>query len=174
VVVGWFRALEVTYNEDTFHPHIHAILLVDKGYFKGKDYMHTTDWVQLWRMSVGLDYDPICDIRKVKANKGKHKAVAEVAKYTLKDSEYLTRDNNELTDRLVSVLGDSLRSRRLYAFGGELKKIAKEINAERPDEGDLIHIDDESIREDIAMVMEVYQWNFGLGNYYKTRKRDCQ
>jgi plasmid rolling circle replication initiator protein Rep len=168
IVKGWFRALEVTYNseDDTFHPHIHAILLVEKRYFKGKDYMETTEWVQMWRTSMKLDYDPICDIRKVKVNKGKHKAVAEVAKYTLKDSEFLT-DDNDLTDKLVNVLGTSLRGRRLFAFGGLLKKIAKEIGIEELAEGDLVHIDDENIREDVATVLEIYRWNFGLANYIK-------
>ena len=153
-------------NADTFHPHIHAILLVDKSYFKGEDYMYTSDWAQLWRASAGLDYTPTCHIRKVKSGKRKRKEVAEVAKYTLKDSEYLTWDE-ELTDKLVSVLGNSLKGRRLYAFGGVLKKIAKELNAENPDEGDLVNIDEESIREDVATVINIYHWNFGLGDYYK-------
>lgn len=168
IVKGWFRGLEVTYNSeyDTFHPHIHAILLVEKGYFKGKNYMETSKWVQMWRTAMKLDYDPICDIRKVKINKGKHKAIAEVAKYTLKDSEFLTDDNN-LTDKLVEVLGTSLKGRRLFAFGGLLKKIAKEIGIEELAEGDLVHIDDEAIREDVATVLEIYRWNFGLANYIK-------
>ena len=153
-------------NYDTFHPHIHAVLLVDKSYFKGDDYMHTSDWAKLWQTSVGLDYTPTCHIRTVTSGKKKRKEVAELAKYTLKDSEYLTRDE-ELTDKLVSVLGDSLKGRRLYAFGGVLKKIAKELDAERPDEGDLVHIDEDSIREDIATVLEVYRWSFGFGNYFK-------
>lgn len=165
---GWFRALEITYNQeaDSFHPHIHAIILVEKEYFKGKDYMETADWVQMWRTALKLDYDPICDIRKVKNGKGKHKAVAEVAKYTLKDSEFV-KDDKELTDKLVKVLSTSLHGRRLFAFGGLLKKIAKEIGIEEIAEGDLVHIDDESIREDVATVLEIYRWNFGLANYFR-------
>lgn len=170
IIHGWFRALEITYNkkEDTFHPHIHAIILVDKGYFKkdNKDYMQTRDWVKMWRTSLKLDYDPICDIRKVKGGKNKHKAVAEVAKYTLKDSEYVT-DKNELTDKLVDTLGNAMHGRRLFAFGGLMKKVAKEIGIEELAEGDLIHIDDTAIREDIATVLDVYRWDFGLANYVK-------
>jgi len=200
IVKGWFRALEVTYdgdkviskrrynkrqeeydrkgikagdvnlNYDTFHPHIHAILLVEKGYFTGKDYMHTTEWVQLWRTSAGLDYDPTCDIRKVRKNKGKQKDVADVAKYTLKDMEYI-KDDKELTDKLVNILDGALHRRRLYAYGGVLKEVAKDlnVNTKNPDSGDLVHIDDDSIREDIATVVEVYKWNFGAANYFKVR-----
>lgn len=168
IVQGWFRALEVTYNrdEDKFHPHIHAIILVDKSYFKGPDYMETTDWVQMWRTALKLNYDPVCDIRKVKNGKGKHKAVAEVAKYTLKDSDFIF-DDTELTDKLVDVLSNSLKNRRLFAFGGLLKKIAKQIGIEEIAEGDLVHIDEEQIREDVTTVLEVYRWNFGLANYIR-------
>lgn len=167
---GWFRALEVTYNkeDDTFHPHIHAIILVDKSYFKkdNKDYMQTTDWVQMWRTALKLDYDPVCDIRKVKNGKGKHKAVAEVAKYTLKDSDFIF-DDTALTDKLVSILNSSMKGRRLFAFGGLLKQIAKQIGIEELAEGDLVHIDEEKLREDVATVLEVYRWNFGLANYIR-------
>jgi len=196
IAKGLFRALEVTYdgdevisetrykkykktydnkgihvgdknlNYDTFHPHIHMVLLVDKSYFKGEDYMQTVEWVQMWRKAAKLDYDPVCDIRKVKTNKGKHKAVAEVAKYTLKDSEFLV-NNNDITDRLVSILSKALRGRRLYAFGGVFKEIAKELDMAEPDKGDLVHIDDESVREDVATVLEIYRWNFGFANYIK-------
>lgn len=168
IVNGWFRALEVTYNKesDTFHPHIHAILIVDKSYFKGKDYMETTEWVQMWRTALKLDYDPICDIRKVKNGKGKHKAVAEVAKYTLKDTDFV-HDDNALTDKLIEVLSTSLKGRRLFAFGGLLKQIAKQIGIEELAEGDLVHIDEEKVREDVATVLEVYRWNFGLANYIR-------
>ena len=170
LIQGWFRALEVTYNkeDDTFHPHIHAIILVDKSYFKkdNKDYMQTTDWVQMWRTAMKLDYDPVCDIRKTSRSKGKYKDVAEVAKYTLKDTEFITNDNL-LTDKLVNVLSTSLKGRRLFAFGGILKKIAKKIGIEELAEGDLIHIDDDKIRDDVAKVLTVYRWNFGLANYYK-------
>lgn len=167
IIKGWFRALEVTYNrdDDTYHPHIHAILLVEKSYFKSADYMQTADWVQLWRTSVGLDYDPICDIRAVKTAKGKRKEVAEVAKYTLKDTEYLTT-SNALTDKLVAILDGALYRRRLYAYGGILKKIAKELKVDKPEETDL-NIDEDTMRADIATVLEFYKWNFGLGNYVK-------
>jgi len=165
---GWFRALEVTYNKqsDTFHPHIHAILIVDKSYFKGKDYMESAEWVQMWRTVLKLNYDPICDVRKVKNDKANYKAIAEVAKYTLKDTDFVI-DNNSIMDKLIKVLSTSLKGRRLFAFGGLLKQIAKQIGIKEIAVGDLVHIDEEKIREDVAMVLEVYRWNFGLVNYIR-------
>jgi plasmid rolling circle replication initiator protein Rep len=198
VLEGWFRALEVTYdgdkvisqrrydrrkeeydrkgikagdinpNYDTYHPHFHVILLVQDDYFTGKDYMQTSDWVHLWRTSAGLDYDPICDIRKVKNRPGKAKNVADVAKYTLKDTEYLKKDP-DLTDKLVGVLGGALRNRRLYAFGGLLKKIAAELDIGELADGDLIHTDDDAIREDVATAIVFYRWTMGISDYVKVR-----
>lgn len=194
VVKGWFRALEITYdderyisserykkrkaeydrkgikagdlnpNYDTFHPHIHAVVLVDKSYFKGSDYLETTDWVRLWRTALGVDYDPICDIRKVRNYKGKKKAVAEVAKYTLKDTDFVKADL-DLMDKLVETLFYALTGRRLHAFGGTMKKVAKQIKLDDIEKGDLVNVSGEEFRKDVATVIEVYRWSFGVANY---------
>ena len=170
IIKGWFRALEITYNKEaeTFHPHIHVIIMVDKSYFHkdNKDYMQTTEWVQMWRTALNLDYDPICDIRKVYNNKDKKSKVGDAVKYTIKDIDFVSDDKN-LMDKLVEILNNSLKGRRLFAFGGILKKIAKELGITKLAEGSLVNIDEEKIREDIATVLEVYRWNFGLANYMK-------
>lgn len=169
-VQGWFRALEITYNpkSNTWNPHIHAILLVDKQYFRktNKRYIDQPRWIRLWRTAMKLDYDPTARIQKVKTTKGKYKGVAEVAKYTMKDGDLIAHDE-ETTDRLVETLTKALYRRRLYAFGGVMKKIAKGLGAEKPDEGDLVHIDKDKIRADIAKVIEVYRWDFGLWDYIR-------
>lgn len=196
-VQGWFRALEVTYdkdetisaqrykrnpamydrkglkpgdanpNYDTFHPHIHAILLVDAGYFSSKDYMETTEWVRLWRMCCKLDYDPVSDIRRVKAmsEKQKAKAVAEVAKYTVKDSDYLTADD-AVTDKLVLVLGEALHRRRLLAMGGVMATTAKRLAVDIESQ-DLVNLDGEDMRPDVAVQLVTYRWNIGQSNYFQ-------
>lgn len=163
---GWFRALEVTYNKqaDTFHPHVHAILMAQKGYFKSKGYLSTLEWVQAWKKACRLSYDPICDVRRVK---GGQKALKEVSKYTVKDSQFIS-DDKELTDKLVEILSKALRNRRLYAFGGLLKEIAKDLGAENPEEGDLIHLDEDGIfRDDLGWILMVYHWHMGLANYFR-------
>jgi plasmid rolling circle replication initiator protein Rep len=169
IIKGWFRALEVTYNEKdkTFHPHIHAILLVDKSYFKSEKYLQTSDFVKIWRRSARLDYDPICDIRRTKTPKGQRKEVAEVAKYTLKDVEIFKRGMaKDKTDEIVKSLSQAFHGRRLYAFGGLMSKIAKEMKASKPDEGDLINVDGK-VRADLVVSVKRYQWNFGRANYFR-------
>ena len=171
-IAGWFRALEVTYNAETdsYHPHFHAILAVDKSYFfNSAAYLHTHDWVHIWRVSCRIDYEPVCDVRAVRkqSSERRHKHVAELAKYTVKDADIIHEDA-EVTKRVVDVLGTALRNRRLHAYGGLLKIIAKRLKAEEPGAGDLIHIDDDAqIREDVAEALTVYKWDFGLANYFR-------
>ena len=173
-IKGWFRALEVTYNKvtDSYHPHFHAILLVDKQYFfDRKAYMKTEDWVHMWRTSCRLDYDPVCDIRAVRNKSAARKRahVAEVAKYAVKDADYI-HDDEALTVRVVDVLGKALFRRRLFAYGGVLKEIAKRLKADREPEN-LVNIDeDATMRDDVAEALTIYKWDFGLLDYFRKDK----
>lgn len=157
--LGWFRALEITYNGKTgeYHPHFHAILLVHPDYFTGKDYRRTEQWVQEWRKAARLSYDPVCDIRAVKEKGTSRKAYVEVAKYTAKDSDYLKPDPTT-TDRIVKALIATLRGRRLYAYGGILKPIAKDYAAQ-------IKAEKAKLRADVESVIINYRWIIGLGRY---------
>jgi len=196
LVKGYFRSVEITYdkdeiiskrrymrakkyydglgiqpgdknsNIDTFHPHIHAIILVDKSYFE-KDYLETQEWLAIWKKAAKLPYDPVGDIRSCRSEREKRKEVAEVAKYTLKDTEFLDKQDEPKMDRLVGVLSEALFRRRLFEFGGVMRDVAKEIDAEKPGEGDLVHIDDQTIRADVATQIERYRWRFGVANYIR-------
>jgi plasmid rolling circle replication initiator protein Rep len=169
VVRGWFRALEVTYNkqEDTFHPHIHAIILVDKRYFKrtNKDYIKHYQWSMLWRDACNLSYLPSCKIQTFD-HKG-HKGVAEVAKYTFKGNQMLYTNDDILTDKLIGTLALALKNRRLYALGGVMKDTAKQINIKLGD-GCLMNLEDQSIRRDIFVgIIKRYNWDYTRNKYMK-------
>jgi plasmid rolling circle replication initiator protein Rep len=170
-VHGWFRALEVTYNKaaDTYHPHFHAILMVDKSYFTDpRQYLHQHDWLHIWRTSCKLDYAPGVCIQAVRIRgEREYSQLAEVTKYTTEDADYI-QDSQEDTMRVVDVLGSALRNRRLFAFGGVLKKIAMHLKADRPEDGDLVNIDeDATIRNDVAQALIEYKWDFGLRDYFR-------
>jgi len=176
-VKGWFRGLEVTHNldeaskdYDTYHPHFHVILMVNKTYFKKPElYITQAEWTNLWKDCLGVDYTPIVNIKAFKtANKAQtSKSVAESAKYTVKDNDYLITDNEELTDNAVMILDSALAGRRLIAFGGELRKIHRALNLDDAENGDLIHTDNEELREDLNYVIERYQWHIGYHQYIK-------
>ncbi|MBY0757476.1 protein rep [Clostridium sardiniense] len=178
IVKGWFRALEVTHNldkdskdYDTYHPHFHIILMVNKSYFKKTDLYITQDkWVELWKDCLKVDYTPIVDVRAFKSNNKNHikKSIAESAKYTVKDNDYLIEDNIELTESAVIVLDKALKGRRLVAFGGELKKIHKQLKLDDAEEGDLINTNnEEEIRDDLNFIIERYKWSVGYNQYIK-------
>ena len=169
-VNGWFRALEITHNlqADTYHPHYHCILAVPNSYFKGQCYMSQIRWVQLWRDCMGVDYDPIVDVRLLRGKSG----VAEVSKYAAKPTDYLITDddyniNTIQTDRAVAVLDSALHKRRLIAYGGEFKRLHKALDLDDIDKGDLIHIDD-SVRADVGQALYVYHWHVGYRRYTLT------
>lgn len=197
---GYFRCLEVTRNwgEDTYHPHFHVIIAVSKSYFKDtKYYISQKRWAEIWQSCMGIEYEPIVDVRKVKpmgeATEGEpfsvkySKAVAEVAKYTVKSSdvicelskkekkklnkelqEHFEKECQRLTDETVMTLDEALKNRRLIAFGGELKAAHKALSLDDTLDGDLINTDnEEKIRDDLQFVLLEYRWVVGLADYFR-------
>lgn len=175
-IKGHFRALEITHNliNDTYHPHFHCILAVNKSYFNSRDYISQREWTSLWKDVLKVDYTPIVDVRRFKDRKGKgiSKSIAEVAKYTVKDKDYIVRDElgeviEKLTDDAVLILDHALANRRLIAYGGELKEIHKLLDMDDCEDGDLVNTDNEELREDLEYVIERYSWNIGYKQYLR-------
>lgn len=176
VIKGHFRALEVTHNliTDTYHPHLHCILAVNKSYFKKSDnYITQKQWTSIWKEALKVDYNPIVDIRRFKDTKGKgiSKSIAEAAKYTVKSDDYIIRDDitneiiEDITDAAVYILDLALANRRLTAFGGILKEIHQLLNLDDAEDGDLVNTDNEDLRDDLDYIIERYSWNIGYKQY---------
>lgn len=172
-VKGWFRAIEITRGDAGYHPHIHAILAVEPGYFSRKSgqYITQKEWISRWRLALRVDYNPSVRIQTAKG-KGEvsagRAAAVEAAKYATKDEEYI---DPRLPEGLaVEILRDytvALHRRRLTAYGGWMKDAAAALEAEKED---LVHTDDDSVREDVAELIEVYNWHFGAGDYVLSRR----
>lgn len=184
---GWFRCLEVTYSRrrEDYHPHIHLVMAVNKSYFSSSEnsktgYMSNLALEQLWKRCCGLEYNPIVDIRAVK-QKESHRgnegaayssAVAEIAKYAVKTSDIIARDeDNEIdfdnSDHVLYTLDDALKGRRLVAFGGTFKAAHKSLNLDDTQNGDLVHTDNNDSLGELGMIVYRYQWNVGASNYIK-------
>lgn len=164
LICGTYRGLEVTRNSNTgeFHPHLHCILAVRPDYFKGGNYITQAQWSKLWQSACALDYDPIVHIQTVKAGaRGLGGAVAEVAKYAVKSSDYLS---GSMDDKLayVSAFLSALTRRKLVSLTGCFRKAGKLLNLDDMEAGDLIHIDDDSIREDLQYMIVRYGWRNGI------------
>ena len=134
---GWVRAVEITRSEKyrTAHPHYHCLLMVPPAYFQG-DYLQQTEWAELWRQCLRVDYRPVVDIRVVKLAlvpdsqrvsplpRNIWAAVAEILKYAVKPSD-MVRDHEWFLG-----LTDQIHKTRAVAIGGVLKRYIKEREPE--------------------------------------------
>lgn len=176
--LGWFRALEVTYNSETntFHPHFHMVIMVKSFYHKNKNlYIDQEELTEMWKQSLKIDYTPIVHMEAVKIKKGKtiETAVAEIAKYTVKESDLIIKDQDgcfdlDKTDDNIRILDDALAYRRLTAFGGQLKEIHNLLKLDDAENGDLVNTDQSDIENnELEYVIEKYFWHVGFSNYVK-------
>ena len=168
--VGWFRCLEITYNrkDNTMHPHFHVVMIARQGYFKSDDYLSVHKIVKYWRQALMADYDPVCHIRRVRGKSDKSEsvksAVLEVAKYAVKDTDYLIEHDDELTDYLVDNLAVGLNGARLIAYGGILKKIAAAIKSSE-DVDDFSKIREQLQNDHFVYIISRFRWTAGIGKY---------
>lgn len=197
-VKGWLRATEVTHNTnersaayDTYHPHMHLLLCVPAGYMSGKGYITQRGWAQLWQHYIGTDYTPVVDVRAIKPEGGGRlpdlpveeqaaamgKACAEVSKYAAKPADYIIPSDLALSMSTVQVLDMALNRRRMTSWGGILKDIAKQLQLDDPESGDLIHIDESTSADQTAEQLGnyvAYNWALGAGDYLKIGQRQGQ
>lgn len=171
VVHGWYRGMEVTHNLDrksdffdTYHPHFHCVFAVNKNYFNNKEYIKHADWQALWKKAMQIDYDPQVDVRRVKGNTAA--AVSEVAKYAVKDADYIISDDWDLTVDTVRLLDAALHKRRFVAYGKKFKELHKALHLDDTEDGDLIHLDGEEETEESGERV-FYSWNVGYNQYIK-------
>lgn len=151
IVKGYIRKLEVTYNSDvasksydTYHPHFHVVIAVNKTYFTDKDYyINQQRWLELWREATGDSSITQVDVRKSKANNLKE--VYELAKYSAKDSDYL------ISRPVFNVFYKALKGKQFIVFSG----LFKEANA-MYENGEL---DIYKVHDEVEYVyMMLYQW----------------
>lgn len=174
---GWFKALEVTYNEktNTYHPHFHVLLAVPAKYFKGQNYINQSRWLELWQLATKNPMITQVDVRRIKPNnkrKGStaiESAAAEVGKYATKPSDYLTRvskDEYRANKKVVRDLAVNLKGKRLTAFGGRMKEhyIKLQLADVESQEVDIVHVSGENDLLDAVMV-QLYRWNIGFKQY---------
>lgn len=181
-VRGFFRALEVTRNNDPmsksyklYHPHFHVVLAVPKSYFTSpKYYVGHDEWLTMWQKAYKDDSITQVDIRKAKPkNKAEAvtaeesatalaSAVAEIAKYAVKDTDYIHEGNEALTDDIVLTLAGALARRRLTAYGGCFDDAYQKLKLDDAEDGDLVHINDDTINPALALLIVKYGWTAGV------------
>lgn len=194
--LGMFRSLEVTrnwqkFNEDgslnewylSYHPHIHVLVCVDSDKYFSDSYYYVeqAELVEMWQSCCDVDYLPSVDIREIKGGRREiEKAVAEVAKYTLKSKDVVpedvplvddVKDSRDLEaefdmDENIFTLSEALFNRRLVSFSGIFGKVKRQIfGNEDAVDGDLVHVEDDSLSDEEEAAVVKYYWNRGVSDY---------
>jgi plasmid rolling circle replication initiator protein Rep len=124
---GWLRSTEVTRGKDgSAHPHFHTLILVKPGYF-GKNYVKQAEWVEMWRRSLRIDYNPVLDVQAVKKGQQPMQLVPELLKYCVKESD-LVLDREWFLE-----LTHQLHKMKAVVVGGVLRTYLRELEQEPED-----------------------------------------
>ena len=175
-VKGWARSIETTFNkkEYTLHPHLHCILLIEKGTpaeeFFGDPYGAVKELNEQWNKALEVNYKTIIDLKRISNTKdGKE---YEISKSVLETFKYCVKDK-DLIDMPLSVFREvalGLSGKRLVAYGGILKTAKAEI------------IDD-IVTEDVEIICDncgseliecVLYWSFGSKDYIEQAVWEAQ
>jgi len=171
-VVGAYRGIEITYNPNTdeYHPHIHAILMVTSSYFSSSAYYVThKELCELWGKKLKVNYIPVCDIRLIKNDIAK--SVAEVAKYSVKDNDYLKHSDIDMSSELTEVFEKALYRKRLVSFYGIMKDVKNLLNIGdvESDDVDLVKTSKKLDADNLpdGWIKETFKFTVGYNNYIK-------
>ena len=108
---------DVEPNYNTYNPHFHVVIAVDKSYFKNKHYITKEKWLELWKDVTGNASITQIDIQKATLKNNKH--MYELAKYSAKDSDYL------YSKEVFKVFYNALKGKQVLVFGGLFKDAHK-------------------------------------------------
>lgn len=126
--IGWLRSTEVTRgNDGSAHPHFHCLLLVPSSYFSGAGYLKQAAWVEMWRKSLRIDYNPVLDVQAIKQGRQPMELVPELLKYCVKESD-LVADKEWFLE-----LTRQMNKMKCVTTGGVLKDYLKELESEPED-----------------------------------------
>lgn len=155
---GSARSIEITYSpkNDDYHPHIHALLLVDGGYHCE---LSQQEFASMWRTAARLDYTPVVDVRYTYAKaetaeddtddlndaeailqtdklSSMADGIVEATKYALKPSAL----RRILADEQLDSIAAQLAGHRLISYGGDIKTARAELR----------YAEEENLKEETA------------------------
>lgn len=137
-----------------FNVHIHVLCHTTYKRYQDNyiDQENKHELSRLWRKAMKIDYEPIVNIKSFRARnkETKGRELAEIAKYTVKPTDYLRADYKNgrikrkdfdsefiLDVKAIYYLDATLSGRRLLAYGGTFKEAHKKLK-----------IDDENLFDD--------------------------
>src|SRR5699024_10800271 len=77
------------------------------NFYNTENYVNQKQWIQFWKRAMKLDYDPNVKVQMIRP-KNKHKsdiksAIDETAKYPVKDTDFMTDDEERNLQRLADL-----------------------------------------------------------------------
>lgn len=110
-------------NYDTYHPHFHVIMAVNKSYFTDtKVYIKQSQWLDMWQDCMNDTNIVSLDVRKVRSSeKSENGAILEVAKYSAKGNELYHSQS------VFEIFYKALKGRQLLTFNGLFKDYVKKF-----------------------------------------------
>jgi plasmid rolling circle replication initiator protein Rep len=185
IVKGYARKLEITYNQerfitekmykkaqsyyenrglnvgdnnpnyDTYHPHFHVLITVNKSYFTDtKQYINRDRWLELWQQSSRNNLITQVDVRRVRSSRDNK--VFEIAKYSAKDSDYL------INQEVFEVFYKALKGKRLIVYSGLFREAMTKFR-----NGEL----DKYKEKDLTKYVYAIMYNWGGKKYLEMEKR---
>jgi Plasmid rolling circle replication initiator protein and truncated derivatives len=170
LIIGGIRKIEVTYNSetDTYHPHLHIILCVEKKYFKRTTSRKTDkkniypnmimfeEWQADWQQALRDDRAEQINVQAISNHPQKMaKAIAEISKYSAKDSEMV------LDKKVFKAMYLGMKGKRLFSPFGEMKKLFREFEKDPQKFSDCFEM-----REPEEWFYKIVQgWNAQTKNY---------
>lgn len=169
-IPGWFRSIGIKKSRNkrwngTYQLCVYAIFSVEPECFRHKRELYVEQLGQLWKRVVGFDDGRIVRIEKT------CDAAVKFAACAVSKSDFL--DSCLPEQECVKAVKDctrALRWKRTTAYGGWMKSVAVELGAENLEDGDLIHIGEETVTEEIADYIETYCWHYGVEDYVLAKR----
>jgi len=185
---GYIRKLEVTYDKDefitkelykkkkdyyknkglkvgdknptydTYNPHFHVVIAVNKSYFTDKTYISSSKMLELWRES--KRDNRITQIKMQKATpKNNTSEVLEIAKYSAKDSEYT------VSQEVFDVFYKALKGKRFFSYNKAFKKALSLYKNKELD-----YLKEKDANYYVYLLSYVWGWNIGNYEEFEFRK----
>lgn len=153
-IKGFIRKLEITYNsdKDTYHPHFHCILGVNKTYFRSKFYIKREKWLEMWKKAKRDESITQVDIRKVKMDCIKE--IFEIATYATKHKDLFH------SQEVFNVFYNAFKNRKIITYAGIFKDLRDLQNKNK------LEIEEIQDLNDIKEIVDREIWY----NYSKLKK----
>lgn len=135
---GILRCLEISYNydNDTFHPHLHCLVVVNKSYFNDTKLYLSQDKIRaLWTASCGFDESKPLQVFVRAMKHGDRVGVAEVCKYCVKPLELGEHDSKRDIQNIsvIMTIAHTLKGTRFLQKYGVVKTAYNELFKDNDD-----------------------------------------